>query len=127
MKFRVICQRCESPLTHWLKPVDEDFLVTWPDADNIIPQGHYWVADEDLGRIMGHIVIHLDDLRGLREHPDPDGSRFTGCCGPSAGKVNLLCGCGEEVATEVADCWTGHYAHFEPGTTKLQAFPPEMA
>jgi hypothetical protein len=118
MKSRVLCQKCKRPLTDWLFPVGADFVATWPDSENMIPQGHFWIADEDTNTLKGRIFIHLDDRRGMRKHPDP--LRFQGCCGASDGRVNLLCECGVEVATEVSDCWTSFYAHFEPDSTILQ-------
>jgi hypothetical protein len=118
MRSRVICRRCGRPLTDWLEPVDSGFVVTWPDSENIIPKGRYWIGDDDLHTLEGRVVIHLDDRRGMRNHPDP--LRFHGCCGASDGRVNLLCACGAEVATEVSDCWTSYFAHFEPEATLLQ-------
>ncbi|MEK7951592.1 hypothetical protein [Luteolibacter soli] len=119
-KSRVLCGKCLMPLTDWLDPVPAGFVVNWGDyEENIIPPSHYWIADDDMNRVAGHVVIHLDDRRGM--HPHPDGLRFTGCCGPSGDAVNQLCECGAEVATEVSDCWTGHYAHFQPDTTILES------
>lgn len=53
----------------------------------------------------GTVLVHPDDVLGLRRHPDP--RRLNGCCrldgldGP-----NLVCGgCGAEIATEQSDCW----------------------
>jgi hypothetical protein len=85
---------------------------------NIIPKGMYWIAADDFPQIPGNVVIHLEDRLNMTNHPDAD--RFVGCCGPSAGLVNQLCKCGAEVATEVSDCWTGYYLHFEPGATELE-------
>lgn len=61
------------------------------------------------------VLIHPDDARGLRPHPDR--SRRNGCCrldgldGP-----NLVCArCGAEIATEVSDCWvTWHDLRLQP-------------
>jgi hypothetical protein len=118
MKSRVICRRCGKPLSAWLEPVGEDFIVSWRDEENAIPRGFYWIADEDMGALEGRVVIHLDDRLGMLNHPDV--LRFQGCCGSSDGRVNLLCECGAEVATEVSDCWTSYYAHFEPELTGVQ-------
>jgi hypothetical protein len=118
---RVVCRKCRNPLTDWLETVAQDFVVAWRDQENIIPQGRYWIADSDMNMLEGRVIIHLDDWRGMRNHPNP--LRFQCCCGASSGKVNLLCERGKEVATEVSDCWTSYYAHFEPGTTGLQSFP----
>ena len=125
MKSRVICLSCGNPLTRWLDPVGDDFVVTWLDSENIIPQGHFWIADDDMNTLTGRIVVHLDDRQSMKNHPDR--LRFQGCCGPSDGRVNLLCECGAEVATEVSDCWTSYYLHFEPQSTLLQAFSQEVS
>ncbi|GAA1416951.1 hypothetical protein ACFQZ4_49875 [Catellatospora coxensis] len=61
------------------------------------------------------ILVHPDDVRGLRLHPDP--RRLNGCCrldgcdGP-----NLVCaGCGAEIATEQSDCWVSwHDIRLDP-------------
>ncbi|MEV7025329.1 hypothetical protein AB0O00_24770, partial [Kitasatospora sp. NPDC093558] len=51
-------------------------------------------------------VLHPDDVQGTRRHPDS--ARRNGCCGPDGQDgPNLVCaGCGAEVATKEADCWT---------------------
>lgn len=118
MKARVICSNCEIPLTGWLTRVRDDFEVKWIDDENIIPKGHYWIADEEMTQSSGQIHTHLEDQIGLIKHSDT--ARWVGCCGPSAGVPNQLCGCGVEVATEVADCWTSYYRHFNPANTKLE-------
>ena len=118
MKSRVLCRKCNRPLTDWLSPVKADFVPTWPDSENMIPKGHFWIGDEDVNTLKGRIFLHLDDRHGMTNHPDI--LRFQGCCGSSDGRVNQLCACGAEVATEVSDCWTSFYAHFEPEATILQ-------
>lgn len=118
MKARVVCAKCGNLLTDWLHSVPSDFVVSWADHENIIRKGMYWIADEDMTGLAGRVVIHLDDRRGMINHPDP--LRFQGCCGSSDGRINLLCSCDEEVATEVSDCWTSYYAHFEPVKTVLE-------
>jgi hypothetical protein len=117
MKARVKCAECGSPLTDWLHPVPDGFVATWPDHENIVPKGMYWIADDDMTELTGRMVIHLDDRRGMTNHSDR--LRFQGCCGPSDGRINQVCMCGEEVATEVSDCWTSYYTHFEPDKTDL--------
>jgi hypothetical protein len=118
MKARVNCAKCANPLTEWLYSVPGDFVATWADYENIIPKGMYWIADDEMTGLAGRVVIHLDDRRGMINHPDP--SRFQGCCGSSDARINLLCICGEEVAHEVSDCWTSYYAHFVPEKTVLE-------
>ena len=121
MKARVICSKCRKPLTDWLLSVDQGFEVEWKDCENIIPKGHYWVADEEFPQSGGKVHTHLDDQIGLVN--DEDSAKWTGCCGPSAGVPNQLCECGSEVATEVADCWTSYFRHFEPDATELEKCP----
>lgn len=52
-------------------------------------------------------VLHPDDILGVEPHPDV--SRLYGCCGLAGtdGRLNLVCaGCGNELATLQADCYT---------------------
>ncbi|MFE5873605.1 hypothetical protein ACFQ6V_33845, partial [Streptomyces roseifaciens] len=60
-------------------------------------------------------VVHPDDVLGTDWHPDT--MRLTGCCqGPAGGDgLNLVCsGCGAEVATRQADCYTQDQVVFDP-------------
>ncbi|GAB3117023.1 hypothetical protein GCM10027160_26910 [Streptomyces calidiresistens] len=52
------------------------------------------------------IVLSPADVR--HTSPSPIRVRRSGCCGPSGSDgPNLVCaGCGTEIATEAADCWT---------------------
>ena len=81
MKALVKCAKCSNQLTEWLYSVPGDFVVTWADYENIIPKGMYWIADDEMTGLAGRVVIHLEDRRGMINHPDP--SRFQGCCGSS--------------------------------------------
>ncbi|GAA4238340.1 hypothetical protein GCM10022254_53880 [Actinomadura meridiana] len=62
------------------------------------------------------VLVHPEDVRGLRHHPDR--RRLNGCCrldgcdGP-----NLVCAtCGTEIATEQNDCWVSwHDVRLQPG------------
>ncbi|MBB6428339.1 hypothetical protein HNQ40_000145 [Algisphaera agarilytica] len=120
MKHRVKCTLCGNPLTTWLELVSSDFDPEWKDGENVIPQGKYWIVDDGMVNLEGQILIHLDDRLNLTNHPESE--RWVGCCGPSAGMPNQLCGkCGAEVATEVSDCWTSYYVHFEQDKTDLMA------
>ncbi|MEO3746097.1 hypothetical protein [Plantactinospora sp. B5E13] len=59
------------------------------------------------------IVVHPDDAHSLRPHPED--SRLTGCCGPNGTEgPNLVCPCGAEVATLMADCYGPRELHFDP-------------
>lgn len=119
MAAHVKCSKCDATLSVSLEPVDEPFEVEWRDCENIIPKGRYWLAhDLTPDTINGHLVIHLDDRVGLSSHPDH--RRHNGCCGDDGcDGANQVCTCGSEVATEVADCWTSYYLHFEPRLTSL--------
>lgn len=58
----------------------------------------------------GDFVVNLGDLRDTK----PTGLR-NGCCGPDGlDGPNLACANGHPVGTEVADCWTAHFAHLDP-------------
>ena len=60
------------------------------------------------------VVIHPDDGSGLLPHAD--GERIgVGCCGWS-GQFgnNLVCPCGQEVATLMNECYAAHELHLDP-------------
>lgn len=114
MNVSVKCKKCGQTLSMPLEPVKEQFSPEFIDKQNIIPQGHYWIA-HDLGNdlLTGHIIINLQDRKNLSTHSDP--LRNLGCCGKDGcNGPNLICTCGSEVATECSDCWTSFYIHFEP-------------
>jgi hypothetical protein len=115
---RVLCRHCGQSLTKLLERLPESFVPEWVDHQNIIPEGMFWIASDDMNTLEGRGIIHRDDRRHLHDHSDT--LRFQGCCGPSAGQVNQLCECGAVVATDVADCWTSYYVHFEPDHTTLK-------
>ncbi len=60
------------------------------------------------------VVIHPDDASALRPHPDSE-RIGTGCCGMS-GQFgnNLVCPCGQEVATLTNECYGAHELHLDP-------------
>jgi hypothetical protein len=65
-------------------------------------------------------IVHPDDVTGVEQHPDI--MRSTGCCqGPSGTDgLNLVCmGCGTEVATRQADCYTQDQVALEPAAVCL--------
>ncbi|WP_371525140.1 hypothetical protein OG302_02575 [Streptomyces sp. NBC_01283] len=65
-------------------------------------------------------VVHPDDVIGTDQHPDI--MRWIGCCqGPAGGDgPNLVCsGCGAEVATRQADCYTQDQVVMEPAAVCL--------
>ena len=114
------CRRCGSPLTIVLQPVASGFEPDFPADANVIPQGHFWTADKNqLDFIQGHVMVHLDDVRNMKHHPDA--RRHNGCCGEDGcDGPNRVCECGNAVGTLVSDCWTSFYFHFEPDTTRLR-------
>jgi len=58
------------------------------------------------------------DVAGRVEDVD-DACRLNGCCGPSghSGPNQQCRGCGQEVGTLMADCWTDHVFVPEPKQT----------
>ena len=108
------------PLTAQLLPVEKGFSPEFPDGENAIPRGHYWIADDShTDAIKGHVLVHVDDCLNMKDHPDS--RRHNGCCGEDGcDGPNRICRCGQEVATLVSDCWTSLYLHFEPEHTYLQ-------
>ena len=66
----------------------------------------------------GTLVINIADALSLARHPDP--ARWSGCCGPDGlDGANMVCACGNEVATQKADCWMPHALIFELGAVRL--------
>lgn len=122
MKSHFECRKCGKSLSDDLEPVSRNFEPFWPDRANMIPRGRYWLArDITPNHLNGHYLIHPDDRRGLFYHPDS--RRHNGCCGrDGCDGPNQICGCGVEAATEVSDCWTSWFVHFEPAAVTL--FPP---
>jgi hypothetical protein len=60
------------------------------------------------------IVIHPSDAPSLLRHPDPD-RHEGGCCGrPGTRGNNLICPCGQEVATLMDDCGLPYELHLDP-------------
>lgn len=115
------CKNCGRVISNLIDKVDGDFLADADCEEHLVPKGKFWLA-EDFGREIirdGTVVINIRDVIGLRKHPDT--RRHNGCCGEDGcDGPNLVCECGDEVATEVSDCWTPHYAHFNSDTTELR-------
>ncbi|MFJ5546492.1 hypothetical protein [Streptomyces sp. NPDC093225] len=67
----------------------------------LVPRGSYAASPH-----TGAPVLNLDDIMGVKRHPDP--RRRNGCCGlDGLDGPNLVCGnCGAEVATQQSDCWS---------------------
>jgi hypothetical protein len=65
-------------------------------------------------------IVHPEDVIGTDQHPGL--MRSIGCCqGPAGGdNLNLVCsGCGAEVATRQADCYTQDQVVLEPAAVCL--------
>ncbi|MFE2411403.1 hypothetical protein ACFXDE_23950 [Kitasatospora sp. NPDC059408] len=100
------CVTCDNPLTGALREAR-------PAADGGQRAARHRIARPRMaqgafsaGRDGAVFVVHPDDVPGTRRHPDS--GRRNGCCGPDGlDGPNLVCaGCGAEVATKEADCWT---------------------
>lgn len=102
-----------------VETVEADFEPEVTDSENLIPKGCFLIAHNFLpDHVNSHIVVHLEDLFDLRNHPDP--MRHSGCCGEDGSEgPNRICSCGEAVATVVSDCWADYYAHLEPDLVTL--------
>ena len=117
--MHIKCSNCDATLTKFLIQVDDTFHPTFPDNENTIPSGKYWIGkDLPTTTCDNHIFINLGDAINLKKHPDS--SRHNGCCGEDGGDgPNLICWCEVPVATKVSDCWTSYYIHFEPELIKI--------
>ncbi len=59
-------------------------------------------------------VIHPADAPSLQRNPDPD-RQAVGCCGrPGTRGNNLICPCGQEVATVMDECYGAYELHLDP-------------
>ncbi|PZG09938.1 hypothetical protein [Nonomuraea aridisoli] len=75
-------------------------------------RGNEWVH-EPIG-----FVIHPEDLVGAEPHPDP--GRRSGCHGlDGLDGPNLVCGgCGQELGTRQADCFTQNHVTLDFAAVK---------
>ena len=80
-------------------------------------EGRYRVS----GGPRGTFVFAPGDVVGTVPVSDP--ARRNGCCGPDGmDGPNLKCaGCGAQVATEVADCWTWQEFRLYPDAVRVKA------
>ncbi|ROP27666.1 hypothetical protein [Couchioplanes caeruleus] len=132
------CLRCGAVLTEDLEalplseldePVAPCDLEPGEDCPAWVPLGRFAVDPDPFGpphvpsstdeRIhvsagpRNTVLIHPDDLIVRRLHPDL--SRRNGCCGlDGCDGPNLVCDCGNEIATESSDCWTSRVVRLEP-------------
>ncbi len=132
------CLRCSGPLTSDLSetpfaelppPVAPYDLEPGKDCPAWLPLGTFAVDPDPFGpphvpsptdeQILvsagprNTVLISPDDLTVHRLHPDP--RRRSGCCGlDGCDGPNLVCNCGNEIATESSDCWTARVVRLEP-------------
>lgn len=112
---RFLCARCRCPLTTPVTKIELPPLVPPSETPGVrtrpprMPRGTYApsfrLREFDID--LPGFIIHPDDSVGADRHPDV--MRSIGCCqGPAGGDgLNLVCsGCGAEVATRQADCYT---------------------
>jgi hypothetical protein len=64
------------------------------------------------------VVLHPEDAAGLVDHADH--RRQVGCCGPDGmNGPNKVCGCGAEIGTLRADCWSSQELRLHPARVWL--------
>ena len=127
-EYRFRCSRCNRAVSEPVKQLpDASFLrhevrLNPHDQVDLLPRGYFWpLSDELLPEFEGLVAVNLADLRDTQKHPDP--KRFVGCCGPTGvNGANRLCpNCGNEVATESADCAFPHAALLSANGTTREA------
>ncbi|WP_436788590.1 hypothetical protein [Yinghuangia sp. YIM S10712] len=101
----LLCKKCGHPITGNLSEGEPLRGPERPDGRDValprMAQGTYKFSVD--GALL---ILHPDDVPGTASHPDS--RRMNGCCGPHGQHgPNLVCsGCGAEIATKEADCWT---------------------
>ena len=120
MQSLVICNNCQRICSNLLSPVEKVSESDSVDCQNIVAKGHFWIARDFIPEhVNGNVVINLNDFIGLKPHPDK--RRHNGCCDDDGcDGPNLICACGEDLATRVADCWTGYYGHYDTSKVHLE-------
>lgn len=111
----VCCARCGIELTGSLAEIETPSCpLAMAPGQPALPSGVSWTVRRDhvserlAGLAEGNLVVCRRDLRNTH----PSGNR-SGCCGPTGEEgPNLSCPAGHVVATEIAECWTPHLAHF---------------
>ncbi|WP_436791720.1 hypothetical protein [Yinghuangia sp. YIM S10712] len=125
---RFLCDRCRRPLTAPVVKIKVPPPVPGSQTPGVrtrsarLPRGSYApsfrLTESDID--VPGFIVHPDDVQGTDQHPDP--TRSSGCCqGPAGGDgLNLVCsGCGAEVATVQADCYTQNQVVLEPAAVCL--------
>jgi len=111
--MNLICKHCDRVLAENLSRVDGDFEWIFKCEIDVVQPGKFAIGDGSYSDLTkDHIVVHLDDLRGI-SHPPDDPGRGYGCCGywDDSGP-NIVCSCGAEIGYELSDCAAPRMAHF---------------
>ena len=107
--IKIYCRECEIELTQELLEIHEEDL-RWVDNKDLMPKNNFSVVTNEYSNKKS-IMVAIDDYN-LKDHSDR--SRFIGCCGSSNfSSLNKICLCGNEVASEISDCWLSHYIQFD--------------
>ncbi|MGN7810373.1 hypothetical protein [Flavobacterium sp. 22076] len=107
--IKIYCRECEIELTQELLEIPEEDL-RWVDNKDLMPKNNFSVVTNEYSNKKS-IMVAIDDYN-LKDHSDR--SRFIGCCGSSNfSSLNKICLCGNEVASEISDCWLSHYIQFD--------------
>ena len=110
----VRCGRCGEAISRVVTDSPVSATFTPAVGQDLLPVGHLIVSDGHwFSETKGSLLVNIQDGLNLVPHPDP--GRWNGCCGADGQDgVNMLCPCGSEVATKMADCWMYHALVFEP-------------
>ncbi|WP_163399277.1 hypothetical protein [Flavobacterium fluviatile] len=107
--IKIYCRECKIELTQELYEIPEMNLC-WEENMDIMPKSNFSLVINEQGNKKS-IMVAIDNYN-LKNHSDK--TRFTGCCGSSSfNSLNKVCLCGNEVATEISDCWLSHYIEFD--------------
>lgn len=107
--IKIYCRECEIDLTQELLEISEMNLC-WDENKDIMPKNNFSIFINKQTNKKS-IMVAIDSYN-LKDHSDK--SRFMGCCGSSNfNSLNKLCHCGNEVASEISDCWLSHYIEFD--------------
>ncbi|MDP5201824.1 hypothetical protein [Flavobacterium sp. DG2-3] len=106
--IKIYCIECEVELTQELLEIPEKDLC-WDENKDIMPKNNFSIVINGQSKNKS-IMVSIDNYN-LKDHSDK--SRFLGCCGSSNfNSLNKVCVCGNEVASEISDCWLSHYIEF---------------
>ncbi|MFH6934882.1 hypothetical protein [Flavobacterium sp. FlaQc-30] len=107
--IKIYCRECENALTPELLEIPKMNLC-WDENKDIMPKNKFSIFTNEQSDKKS-IMVAIDNYN-LKDHSDK--SRFMGCCGSSNfNSLNKVCRCGNEVASEISDCWLSHYIEFD--------------